>query len=188
MRGDDGAPGIRRRSSSATARSWDGSRNANSRQTATASASSSGSDVEVEWLEHAVRPDPLPHAEAALEGHERLGMVGAQPVQVCAVLAPQMEEMLETRGRDERRARALALEQRVRRHRRPVGEALELLRADGASRGDHRLLLSRRGRNLGRPQLSAVQQDGVGKGPADVDAEKGHAKREPTRWPRNRTE
>ena len=137
--------------------------------------------VQVEWFENALRPDPLPYAKAALEGHERLGMVGAQPVQVCAILPPQMEEMLETGCRHERRPGALSLEQRVRRHRRPVGEALELLRADGASRGDHRLLLSRRGRNLGRPQLSAVQQDGVGKGPADVDAEKGHAKREPTR-------
>ena len=85
----------------------------------------SGSELEVERLDDAVRPDALTHAEAALERHQRLGMIGAEPVQMGAVLPAQVEEMLEPGSRDERGARALALEQSVGRHRRAVREALD---------------------------------------------------------------
>ena len=70
-------------------------------------------------------------------------MIGAEPVQVGAVLPAQMEEVLEPCGRDERRARALALEQRVRRHRRAVRETLDLHGADRTRRSNDRLLLTR---------------------------------------------
>ena len=56
---DDVRGGIRRRSSSATARSCEGSRNENSRQTATASASDVRQRAEIERVEHAIRPDAL---------------------------------------------------------------------------------------------------------------------------------
>jgi hypothetical protein len=36
-------------------------------------------------------------------------VIDAEPVEVGTVLAPQMQEVLEPFGRDERRARALAL-------------------------------------------------------------------------------
>ena len=142
--------GRRRRSSSATARSCSGSRYECSRQTATASASTSPQRVEVERLELTRRPDPPAHAVTALERHERLGPVGAGPVQVRTRLAPQVQQVLEAGVRDERRARALAFEQRVRRDRRPVREALDV-RGAGRTRGcEHRLLLSRRGQHLRR--------------------------------------
>src|SRR6266568_2387147 len=48
-----------------------------------------------------------------------------------------MQEMLEAGVRHERGSRALALEQRVRRHRRPVRESLHMLRADRPSRREH---------------------------------------------------
>ena len=82
--------------------------------------------AEIELLQHALRPDPLAHAEAALERHERLGMVGAQAVEVGPVLSTQVEEMLEARGGDERRPRSLALEQRVRGDRGAVAEAFDV--------------------------------------------------------------
>ena len=54
------------------------------------------------------------------------GCACAEPVEMRAVLAAQVQQVLEAGGRDERRARALALEQRVRRDRRPVREPLDL--------------------------------------------------------------
>src|SRR6188474_1684358 len=85
-----------------------------------------------------------------------------------------MQEVLEADCRHERRAGALALEQGVRRHRRPVGEALELLRAHRPRRGDDGLLLPRSRRHLGYPQLVSVEQDGVRERAAHVDAEDRH--------------
>ena len=41
-------------------------------------------------------------------------------------------------------------------------------------RGEHRLLLARRGRHLRRPQAAAVEQHGVGEGAADIDPEHRH--------------
>ena len=62
---------------------------------------------------------------AALERHERWRVVGAEPVEVGAVLAAQVEEVLEAGRRDEGGAGAAALEQRIGRDRRPVGETLD---------------------------------------------------------------
>ena len=66
--------------------------------------------VEVERHEHAVGPHPLAHAVAVLESNERLGMFGAQPVEMRAVLPAQMKQVLETGRGDERRTGTLALE------------------------------------------------------------------------------
>ncbi len=111
-------------SSSATARCLRGSdqRKLKSRHTAIASASISGSDPELERGEDTVRPDPFAHPtwRSAARRHERLGMLLLEAVQMRAVLAPQVQQMLESLGRDECRAGAAPLEQRVRRGRRPV--------------------------------------------------------------------
>ncbi len=47
--------------------------------------------VELERHEHAVRAHPLGNAMTIVEGDERLRMLGAQPVEMSAVLPPQME-------------------------------------------------------------------------------------------------
>src|SRR4051794_5326574 len=91
-----------------------------------------------------------------------------------AGLAAHVEEVLEALVRDERRPRALALEQRVRRHRRAVHEALDLT-AHRRGGGERRLLLPRRGRHLRRPDPAVLDQHGVRERPADVDAENPHA-------------
>lgn len=83
--------------------------------------------------------------------------------------------MLEPVGRDERRLRALALEERIRRHRRPVRESLQVAGADGMGRREHRLLLARRGRDLRRRDAAVLDEDGVRERPADVDAENAHS-------------
>jgi hypothetical protein len=102
-------------------------------------------------------------------------MVSAEPVELGPILPPQMEQVLEALGADECRPSALALQQRVRGHRRPVCEALDLSRADRRRCREHRLLLSARGRNLGRPQVVLVrEQDRIRERAADVDAENGH--------------
>ena len=153
------ARGSRRRSSSATARSWLGSRNEKSRQTATASIRSSQrrQRVELQWREHTVRPDPLAHSVAALERHERLGVRLAEPVEMSAVLAAKVQQVLEPRGRDEGGPRAFPLEQSVRGRCGAVREALDDLRADGARPRRDRFLLPRPGRHLGRPQAAVVR-------------------------------
>ena len=66
--------------------------------------------VEVERHEHAVGPHTLAHAVAVLERNERLGMFGAQPVEMRAVLPAQMKQVLGSGRGDERRAGTLALE------------------------------------------------------------------------------
>ena len=110
--------------------------------------------VELQRLEHAVGADPLAHAVAALERHERLRMRGAEPVEVRAVLPPQVQQVLEPGGRDERGPRSLALEQRVGGDGRPVREPLDLGRAHGRRGSEHRLLLPSGGRHLRRSKLT----------------------------------
>ena len=65
------------------------------------------------------------------------------------------------------------LEERVRCDRGPVREARELgaLRADRPRRGEHRLLLPRRGRDLRHPDLPVVDEHRVGERPAHIDAQ-----------------
>ena len=101
-------------------------------------------------------------------------MLGAEPVEVRAVLPAQVQQVLEAGGRDEGRPRALALEERVRRDGRAVREPLDRPRADRARGREHRLLLPRRGRHLRRPHPPVVDEHGVREGAADVDAEDRH--------------
>jgi hypothetical protein len=133
-----------------------------------------GQGLEVEWAQHPLGPDALGNCDAALQRHERLGVVLAEPVEVRPRLAPQMEDVLEPLGRDERRARAFALEQRVRGDGRAVREALELSGADRLGGREHGLLLARRGRDLRRRHATLVDEHGVREGAADVDTENAH--------------
>ena len=93
--------------------------------------------------EHARRAPCARARRTALERNERLRMGRAEPVEVRAVLAPQVEQVLEAGGRDERGPRAPALEQRVGGDRRAVREALDLGRTDRRGRGEHGLFLPR---------------------------------------------
>ena len=92
-----------------------------------------------------------------------------------ACLATQMQEVFEARVRDERRAGAFPLEQRVRRDRRPVREPLEIVSADGTGRLDDGFLLSRRGDDLRSPDLPLIEENCIRERAADVDAEDRHS-------------
>ncbi len=81
---------------------------------------------------------PPAHADAALERDEWLGMGRAQPVEMRAVLPAKVQEMLEPGGADKRCPRTRPLEERVRRDRRPVREAVERgAGPDRTSRREH---------------------------------------------------
>src|SRR5439155_19106487 len=102
------------------------------------------------------------------------GMVVAQPVEMCASLAPEVEEVVEPFGRDEGCPRTFPLEQCVGGDRRPVREAIELGCADRAGRREHGVLLPLRGRHLRGRDPSVRDEDGVREGTSDVDAENAH--------------
>ena len=102
-------------------------------------------------------------------------MVVAQPVQMRAGLPAQVEQMLEAGSRHERGARALALEQRIRRDGRPVREALDRPGSDSPRGREHGLLLARGRRHLGGRHASVLDEDCVRERSADVDAQNAHA-------------
>src|SRR6266545_2802781 len=89
-------------------------------------------------------------------------------------LAPQVEQVLEAGGGDERRPSPLSLQERVRGDSRPVCEALELAGADSSRRGEHALLLTGRCRHLCSRDPSVRDEDCVREGAAHVDAEDRH--------------
>ena len=136
-----------------------------------------GQRAEIERLELALGPEPAAHAVAALERHERLGMLGAKPVEVRARLAPEVEEMLEAGVPDVRDPGAAPLEERVRGDGRPMREARQPgARPHRARGGEHRLLLPRGGRHLGRPDPPLLDEHRVGERAADVDAQDRHVR------------
>src|SRR5579884_4556653 len=73
-----------------------------------------GQRVEVERLELSLGTDPAADAVAALERHEGVGVLRAEPVEMGACLAAQVEEMLEARVADVRGTGSAPLEQCVR--------------------------------------------------------------------------
>ena len=134
--------------------------------------------AEVQRLQLALGAEPPADAVTALDRHERLGMLGAEPVEVSARLAPQMKEMLEAGVPDVRDAGAATLEERVGGDGRPVREARQPGACpDRTSGGEHRLLLPRHGRHLGRTDPSLLDEHRVGERAADVDAEDRHSGR-----------
>ena len=135
----------------------------------------SGSVLEVERDELAVRPGSTADPDAALERHERRRMLGARPIEVRARLATEVQDVLEALVRDERGARPAALEERVGRDRRAVGEAVDATVAPTAtSSGDDRVLLTLGRRHLRDPDLAVRDEHCVRERPADVDPERAH--------------
>ena len=120
------------------------------------------SSVPRERVHDALGAGALPGGEAELVGHQRERLRRAQPVEVGAVLASDLEHVGEALGGDQRRARAALLEQRVGAHGHPVGEGLDLA-GTGArplqgrlDRGEHApRLVVRRGGRLRRVQRRA---------------------------------
>ena len=101
-------------------------------------------------------------------------MVPTGTVEVRPGLSPEIEEVLEALGGDEGRARSLAFEQRVRCHRRAVGEPVHPAGADRLGCRDDRLLLVPRRRDLRGHETAVVEQNGVRERASDVDAKDRH--------------
>ena len=120
----------------------------------------------------------LVHLEAATARNDRLGRVVAEAVQVGPRLATEPEEVTEAGGGDERRPREPPLEQRVRRDRRAVDEALNGVRADAeplehlAGGREHALILVRRREHLRPHDAVGCDRNGVRERPAHVDPER----------------
>ena len=99
-----------------------------------------------------MRPAALVDREAQLGRHERGRVRGAEPVEVGARLAADLDDIGEASGREQGRPRRPALEQRVGRDRRAVREGLDGAGFDRRAgerlrdRGDHAdgLVLGRR--------------------------------------------
>ena len=131
-----------------------------------------------ERLDHALGAGALPGREAELVGHQRGRLRRAEPIEVGAVLASDLEQVGEALGGDQGRARAALLEQGIGAHGHAVGERLDLVRAGARplqrrlDRGEHPpRLVVRGGRRLRRVQGAPVEEHGVGERPADVDSE-----------------
>ena len=80
----------------------------------------------LERAQHAVGARALGRGDAHRRRDERRRPRRAQPVEVGARLAAELDDVGEAVGRDEHRARAAALEQRVRRDRHAVREQLDV--------------------------------------------------------------
>ena len=177
------APGWRRRSSSATARSCVGSRNEKSRQTATASASSVGQRLEVERREHAVRArcarrrrSSARAARAAPDGRRTAGRGGPASGGAGGGGARSRRSRRTPSARPCRSSSAFVATVV------PCVKRSTVVRADRRGRRDHRLLLPRRVGTFAVRDRAVLDEDGVRERAADVDAENRHA-RECTRSP-----
>ena len=134
-----------------------------------------------ERLEHPpAGSDPLAHPHAPRGGHQRLDAARRERIELRAVLAPDLEQVLEARGGHERDARALPLEQRVGRDRRAVphsgpGPRRPAARArvcdpEPGQALEHRALGSRGRRGeLERHDAPAREYHEIGEGAAGVD-------------------
>ena len=132
----------------------------------------------VEGLERAVDAHALGYAEAQLGRSQRRRVRGAQAIQVGPGLPPQLHQVDEALGGDQRGAGGAALEQGIGGHGHAVGELLDVTRltaralecrADGCEH-PHALIAGRR-RGLRGEGRSLRDQDGVGERPADVHAQ-----------------
>jgi len=128
----------------------------------------------------AIGQEPLAHFAAKPPRHEGRRRIDEEVVHVVAAFVADLERVAEALGGQERRPRALALDERVGRERRAVDD-----RPHGA-RGNRRLLeeradalldrvrrIFRRGEDLAhaRGPRRRVDDDEVGEGAADVDAQ-----------------
>jgi hypothetical protein len=119
---------------------------------------------------------------------QRLRPVGVEVVQGGPVLSPDLEDVPEPLGGDERRLRARVLQESVRRYRRPVSEPLDRRGVDICPLTDalnprehpHTLVVGRR--QLCRRHSSVCDEHDVGERPADVDPEHRAALAHTRRW------
>ena len=121
--------------------------------------------------DRAVGGDAFRRPEAALRGHERRRAADPHVVERWTGLPPDLQNVLEAGGGDQRRLRALAFEHRVRRYRGAVDDDGRVHAADLAQSAEHafRGVVGRRGR-LVNAHPSGVDDVEVGEGAADIDA------------------
>jgi hypothetical protein len=128
-------------------------------------------------LDHALG-SPLRRLEAQHGIDQRTGLGAAGVIEAGTLLTADLEEVGEAARRDQSRARAALLQQRVRADRHAMCERLDVVGfglgvpqylLDGP---DHAAgLVGGRARHLRRVEHVAVEQRGVGEGSTDVDAE-----------------
>jgi hypothetical protein len=129
-------------------------------------------------LDHALGADSLRRLEAQLGVDQRTGLGAAGVIEAGTLLTADLEEVGEAARRDQGRARAALLQQRVRADRHAMGERLDV-GGFGPGAPQHLLdgrdhaagLIPGRARHLRRVEDVAVEQRGVGEGSTDVDAE-----------------
>ena len=128
----------------------------------------------------AVHVHALRHREAQLARHQRLRLDDVDVVLVEAALVGDLDDVAETVGGDQRRARALALDDGVGGERGAVHQHADV--GEGEARGgqhaaraldDGHLRRPRRGQHLGDEAALPGQQHDVGEGAADIDGQPG---------------
>jgi hypothetical protein len=134
--------------------------------------------VSVEFAQHAIGPATLWRLNAQLRRDHGRRVPDAEPVELGPRLAPELLQVGEALGGDQRGARGLALQQSVGAHRHTVHEALHVGSARAGAlerlfdRGHHALrLVVRRGGRLASHDAVGGQQDGVGEGAAHIHPE-----------------
>src|SRR5919198_1167169 len=125
---------------------------------------------------HPLRPGALRYRNTPVVRHERRRMARAEAVQLGARLAPELLQIGEAVGREQRRAGHPALEQGIGPHCHAVHEALDLA---GLGAGAIECLLDGghdslglvvgSGRRLAGHEPRARQQHGIGERAADID-------------------
>jgi hypothetical protein len=125
------------------------------------------------------------HFHAQLARHQRLGAARKQVIDMRAALAADLQQVAEAFGRDQPRARELALQQRVGRDRRAEADEAHLRRVALRQRQDladalHRRAVGILGRGgelvaqaFARPR---VHQEHVGEGAPDIETDPDRAR------------
>ena len=157
-------------------------------------ADSDGLDVLVTQLGHqpgdrvgiwsaaqrAVGVDPFVDFEAQVARHQRCRHLEEQVIQLVAVLAGDLVRVAEASGGQESRARALAFDDGVGHQGGAVDDVLDLIgRCAGLLQripehvGDRLRRVAGRGQNFAHGERAAavIDQDQIGEGAADVDAD-----------------
>jgi hypothetical protein len=129
-------------------------------------------------LDFPVGRHSLGDLEAKVARYHRRRPDSLEIVERMPMLPPDLKHVPEASCRDERRARPLPFEERIRGDRAPVREPAHVLRDDparthqsieGSQHTERRL--SRRGRLLGDPDPGLAGDHDVNEGAADVDAD-----------------
>ncbi len=131
-------------------------------------------------LDYAARGHAFGEAEAALARHEGGHRSRPDRIDLAAIVAADLQHVLEAGSRDERDARQLAFEHGIGRDRRAVQDVADIIEReavalagglDAVDQRDRGVL--RRGRQLvgGHAAGARIEDLKVGEGAADVDAD-----------------